>query len=151
MKSLIRSIALILLVYFFLCGCTIHHQARLYDLETGNVILVNSRIRGNRAITEAVLPNGVHCRGECVSGGEGFVSFGGAYSSVNLYSSWGNIYGYGSTTYSSTTVPLSQRGVGVSVCDDGTTMECEYRVMSFAVQGHGICRDNRGKYYRLMF
>jgi hypothetical protein len=151
MKSSINMVLFILLILLPIGGCTIHHQARLYDLETGNVILVNSRIRGNRAITEAVLPNGVHCRGECVSGGEGFASFGGAYSSANLFSSWGNIYGYGFTSYSSTTIPLSQRGVGVSICDDGTTMECEYRVMSFAVQGHGICRDNRGKYYRLIF
>ena len=128
MKSLLVKLGIILLLALLLFGgCTIHHQARLYDLEAGNVILVNSQIRGNRAITEAVLPNGVHCRGECVSGGEGFVSFGGTYSSANLYSSWGNIYGYGSTTYSSTTVPLSQRGVGVSICDDGTTIECEYR------------------------
>ena len=83
---------------------------------------MDSRIRGNRVIPEAVLPNGIRCGGKCVSGGEGFVSFGRAYSSVNLYSSWGNIYGYGSTTHSSTTVPLSQRGIGVSICDDGTTM-----------------------------
>src|SRR4030042_2820763 len=151
MKLCIRNVSLILLVLLLLSGCTIHHQARLYDLETGNVILVNSRIRGNRAINEAVLPTGEKCNGESISGGEGFVSLGGAHSSVNLFSSWGNIYGYGSTTYSSVTVPLSQRGVCVLICGNGITFECEYRVMSYAVQGHGICRDNRGKYYRLMF
>jgi hypothetical protein len=112
---------------------------------------VNARIRGNRAINEAVLPTGEKCNGESISGGEGFVSLGGAYSTINLSSSWGNIYGYGSTTYSSTTVPLSQKGVCVLICENGITFECEYRVMSYAVQGHGICRDNRGKYYRLMF
>ena len=151
MKPWTKYVLLILLVFLFLEGCTIRHQARLYDLETGNVILVNARIRGNRAINEAVLPTGEKCNGESISGGEGFVSLGGAYSSINLSSSWGNIYGYGSTTYSSTTVPLSQRGVCVLICENGITFECEYRVMSYAVQGHGICRDNRGKYYRLMF
>ncbi len=152
MKS-ITTVLVILSISFVLEGCasTIHHQARLYDLETGNVILVNSQITGNRAITEAVLPNGAHCKGESVSGGEGFTSSGYTHSSADLFSSWGKIYGYGSTSYSSTTVPLSQRGVGVAVCDDGTTMECEYIAMSTAVQGHGICRDNKGKYYRLMF
>lgn len=143
------------ILFFLLCtlltGCTIHHQARLYDLETGNVIMVNSRIRGNRAINEAVLPTGEHCNGESISGGEGSISHGVAYSSANLFSSWGNIYGQGSTTYSSATVPLSQRGVCVLICENGITFECEYRVMSHAIQGHGICRDNRGKFYRLMF
>ena len=151
MKSSTKLFLVILLVLLILGGCTIHHQARLYDLETGNVILVNARIRGNRAINEAVLPTGEKCNGESISGGEGFVSLGGAYSSINLSSSWGNIYGYGSTTYSSITVPLSQRGVCVLICGNGITIECEYRVMSYAVQGHGICRDNRGKYYRLIF
>jgi hypothetical protein len=115
------------------------------------VILVNAQIRGNRAINEAVLPTGERCNGESVSGGEGFTSSGGAYSSAYLSSSWGNIYGHGFTTYSSTSIPLSQRGVCVLVCEKGITFECEYRVMSNAVQGHGICRDNKGKYYRLIF
>jgi hypothetical protein len=151
MKSRITIVFVFLLISFLLEGCTIHHQARLYDLETGNVILVNARIRGDRAINEAVLQTGEKCNGESISGGEGFRSFGWAYSSVNLFSSWGNIYGYGSTTYSSAAIPLSQRGVSVLICENGITFECEYRVMSDAVQGHGICKDNRGKYYRLMF
>lgn len=140
MKSLIRCIALILLVSFFLYGCAIRHQARLYDLETGDVILVKAWVRGNRAINEAILPTGEHCKGESVSGGGGTVS-------------WGNIYlnYYGSASYSSAAIPLSQRGVMTMVCEKGITFDCEYVVSSFAVQGHGICRDNRGKYYRLMF
>ncbi len=150
-KSTVASV--ILFISFFLAGCasTIQHQARLYDLETGNVILVNALIRGNRAINDAVLPTGEKCNGESVSGGEGFSSFGAAHSSANLFSSWGNIYSYGSTTYSSKTIPLSQRGVCILVCENRITFECEYIVMSNAVQGHGICRDNRRKYYRLMF
>jgi len=51
MKSKVARI-LFFLLGILLTGCTIHHQARLYDLETGNVIMVNSRIRGNRAINE---------------------------------------------------------------------------------------------------
>jgi hypothetical protein len=140
MKSLIRSIALILLVSFFLCGCTIHHQARLYDLETADVILVKVYIRGNRAIDEATLPTGERCKGESVSGGAGSVTWGNIYS-----------YYYGSASYSSATIPLSQRGVMTMVCEKGIVFDCEYVVSSFAIQGHGICKDNRGKYYRLIF
>jgi len=140
MKSWVRGIALILLVSLFLCGCTIHHQARLYDLETGDVILVNAWIRGNRAINKAVLPTGERCNGESISGGGGSVSWGKIYS-----------HHYGSASYSQVNVPLSQRGVMTMVCEKGITLDCEYMVASHAVQGHGICKDNKGKYYRLMF
>jgi len=135
-----KLILLVLLVTFILCGCVVHHQARLYDLQTGDVILVDSRIVGNRATTEAILPTGEHCKGECVSGGD-----------VTIY--WGNLYSayYGSVGYYAAAIPLSQRGVGTLICDRKTVLDCEYVVSSFSVQGHGICRDNRGKIYRLIF
>ena len=38
MKSCTKIVLLILLVSLFLGGCTIRHQARLYDLETADVI-----------------------------------------------------------------------------------------------------------------
>ena len=99
-----------------------------------------SRIRGNRATTEVTLPSGETCKGESVAVGEGSVS-------------WGNIYSvyYGSASYSSVNAPTSQRGVSIYVCDRGTVNQCEYVAQSFPISGHGVCRDNRGKYYRAMF
>jgi hypothetical protein len=143
MKSFIIYIVLILLVIFFLFGCSIRHQARLYDLETGDVILGVSKIRSSsRATAEFVLPSGEKCKGESVTVQEGSVS-------------WGNIYSfyYGSASYSSTNIPLSQRGISVYICDRGTTFECEYTASTsgFSIHGHGVCRDNRGKYYRAIF
>jgi len=148
MKSWVRNLVLILLFLLLPGGCTLYQQGRLHDLETGNVILVDSKIRGNSAITEATLPNGIHCRGEYVTGREGFVTSGGSYSPRD----WGDIYGFGFTS-SSTTVPISQRGVGFVICDDGTTMDCEYKATksTFRFKGYGICRDNKEKYYRLIF
>ena len=137
---LIGKASSIFFILFLLIGCTIHHQAIMYNMETGNVILATARIRGNRAIDEATLPTGERCNGESVSGGGGSISWGNIYS-----------YYYGSASYSSATIPLSQRGVMAMVCEKGITFDCEYVVASYAVQGHGICRDNRGKYYRLMF
>ena len=140
MKLWIGNVPLILVVLLLLDGCAIRHQARLYDLETADVIVVKAWVRGNRAVNEAILPTGEQCKGESVSGGGGAVS-------------WGNIYShyYGSASYSSATVPASQRGVMTMVCEKGITFDCEYAVSSFAIQGHGICKDNRGKYYRLIF
>ena len=149
MKSWIGNLSLILLFFLLAGGCTIHHESRLYDLETGNVIVFKSSIRGNRATSEGILPNGSRCRGEAVSGGAGFVTSGGSYSS----GSWGGIYGYANTSFSAVTVPMSQRGVSFAICDDGTAIDCEYRVSApnFQIQGYGMCRDNKGKYYRLIF
>lgn len=124
MKSWVRGIALILLVSIFLCGCTIHHQARLCDLETADVILVKAYVRGNRAINEATLPTGESCKGESVSGGGGSVTWGNIYS-----------YYYGSASYSSSTIPLSQRGEMTMVCEKGIVFDCEFVVSSFAIQG----------------
>lgn len=149
MRSWARRFLLILSFLLLCGGCTIHHESRMYDLETGNVIVFKSSIRGNRATSEGILPNGSRCRGEAVSGAEGFVTSGHSYSSGN----WGNIYGYGTTSFSAVTVPVSTRGVSFVICDDGTAMDCEYRVSApnFQIQGYGMCRDNRGKFYRLIF
>jgi hypothetical protein len=140
MESCSKIVLLIWVGSLFLGGCTIRHQARLYDLETADVILVKAWVSGNRAINEATLPTGELCKGESVSGGGGSVSWGSIYS-----------YHYGSASYSSATIPLSQRGVMTMVCEKGTIFDCEYVVASFAIQGHGIFRDNRGKHYRLIF
>lgn len=148
MKSWVSNLVLILLFLLPSGGCTIYQQGTLYDLQTRNVILVDSKIKGNRGIIEATLPNGIHCRGECVTGREGFITSGGSYSPRN----WGDIYGFGFTS-SSTNVPISQRGVGFVICDDGVTMDCEYKATksTFSFKGYGICRDNKEKYYRLIF
>ncbi len=72
----IRMVFLLVVISLLICGCTIHHQARFYDLETADVILVKAWVRRNRAIDEATLPTGEHCKGESVSGGRGYVSWG---------------------------------------------------------------------------
>ncbi len=148
MKLWAGNIVLILLFLLLSGGCTIYRQGRLYDLQTGTVILVDSKITGNRAIIEATLANGTHCKGEGVTGRENFITSGGSYSPRN----WGDIYGFGFTS-SARTVPVSQRGVGFVICDDGTTMGCEYKATksTFSFKGYGICRDSKEKYYRLIF
>jgi hypothetical protein len=67
--------------------------------------------------------------------------------------SWGNIYSYyyGSASYSSVNIPLSQRGVATMVCEKGITFDCEFVASTIAIQGYGICKDNMGIYYRLIF
>jgi hypothetical protein len=67
--------------------------------------------------------------------------------------SWGNIYSYyyGSASYSSVNIPLSQRGVATMVSEKGITFDCEFVASTIAIQGYGICKDNMSIYYRLIF
>jgi len=136
----IKKVFLLTLILILFGGCTFRHQAKLYDLETGDLILVNMLVRGNRAINEASLPSGEHCKGETIFGGGGSVS-------------WGSIYlsNYGTASFSSVNIPQSQRGITTMVCEKGIIFDCEFLSPPLVMQGHGICRDNRGKYYRLIF
>lgn len=111
-------------------------QARLYDLESGQVLTAD--------YTKGV-PHGElvvhHPDGPCT----------GEYSTV-VSGSWGAIFasGAGGATASAQgmSVGFAQRGAAVAVCPGGRTIECEYVSSG---RGTGYCRDNRGGRYRLMF
>ena len=143
MNLWVKTVSLISLNLLLLMGCTYHYEARLYDLETANVTLIKAQVRGDETRTEAVLPTGEHCKGESV-----------IYEGDAVY--WGKIYSpgyYGSVSESLGAIDPSQRRVMTMVCERGITFDCEYMVItpSFEPQGHGMCRDNGGKYYRLVF
>jgi len=89
----IKCVGLFLLILALLSGCAIRHESRLYDLETGDVIIFRSLIRGNRATSEGTLPSGEKCKGESVAGGVGAISWGNIYS-----------YYYGSVNYLSASI-----------------------------------------------
>ena len=142
MNSWIKAVSFVSLNLFLLMGCTFRHEARLYDYETHAVIPMKAWVKGFQTLTEAILPTGEHCKGESVSGG------GDAES-------WGDIYSHddGSARKSLAAIPSSQRRVMTMACERGTTFDCEYIITtpSYEVEGHGMCRDNGGKYYRLIF
>ena len=53
--------------------------------------------------------------------------------------------------YSANAAQTAQRGTAVatSVMGTGWFVECEY--VASGTRGHGVCQDNRGNYYRLLF
>ena len=141
MNLWIKTVLFVSSNLFLLMGCTFHYDARLYDYETDKVIPIKAWVRGFQTRTEAILPTGEHCKGESVSGGGDSAS-------------WGEIYSYDyRSRISLAAIPLSQRRVMTIACERGTTFDCEYIITtpSYDVQGHGMCRDNGGKYYRLIF
>ena len=93
-----------------------------------------------RSTVTFTLPSGESCTGEYVT-----VS--------NDEITWGQVFAVGMTPTSGYAVTSSgqQRGRGIATGDRGTTIECEYLTSAYSPRGHGSCRDNRGKTYRLMF
>lgn len=55
--------------------------------------------------------------------------------------------------YAVNTVDRAQKGFAIAACPSGQVFECEYitNVKLSGVDGHGVCKDNRGKAYRLVF
>jgi hypothetical protein len=145
----------LMMIILFLSGC-VHSSgpdklsARLYDTQNGNVIPAWFYFSGTRVgEVGLVMPDGETMRGEYSTAPAGSTTWGSiyanAYSPVGLASS--NAFGYART------VPNALRGQAVAVGNRGTTLQCEYVTNNSRVssQGNGVCQDNRGKYYRLMF
>lgn len=111
-------------------------SARAYGLSSGEVL-------------NAVFMYDGSGRGsvELTSGSERLV---GEYVTIigGASASWGAIYG---KHYSLSIAPNAHRGSAVAVSTRGTgfTIECEY--VTTGRHGNGICRDNRGEEYRLLF
>jgi hypothetical protein len=63
---------------------------------------------------------------------------------------WGKLF---TSVHSTTTVERAQRGFALATCPGGLVYECEYltNVRFTSVDGHGVCKDNRGATYRLLF
>lgn len=117
--------------------------ARLYDLETAEVIqakfIYSGTTSGNISF---VLPSGEKFEGEYSTVPSGSITWGSIYTHAN---------GGGSSEVRSKS--LKYYGSAVLISDKKTVIECEYVTNSsrYNPQGHGACRDNRGKKYKLMF
>lgn len=131
----------IVLICAVLTGCAYTKTARLYDLKDGKITEVEAKIKGNRANLRATLPSGEFCQGECVTG-------------QAVSHSWGSIYYAGkSGSYSGSSYKTSNTGAGIMVCNQGTTFNCEYVVSGgmLNMSVYGVCLDNRGNLFRLLF
>ena len=143
--------ALLVVIMFFLFGCTSTKQARLYPVndkaaETGTLQAkyVDSGVGGGKA--SIIMPDGEILNGEYSTVDNSTVGFGSIYTSV--YGTGGSAFGSGSAT--SFSVPGSSPGIASFYGTNGTMMQCEYFV-SRSGKGGGACKSDDGALYRLHF
>lgn len=121
-------------------GCVVTRTARLYDLSTPDVVTAHYRYSGTgRGLIFTGTKEQPVCRGEyvTVAGGD---------------TAWGAIFSGGTVTQAlATTTANDQRGSAIMTCLDGVVISCEYITSAVTGSGHGACRDNHDKQFRLMF
>ena len=132
----LRRIVSGLFVLFTGSACAMTRHARLYDLDSAAVLVATFKDAwvGHGPIWIGETRESASCRGEYVT-----IPHGSA--------GWGAIYGAGAAAV----VATDQAGRAIVTCDDARVIECEYLTSSLTGRGHGACRDNQSRRYRLMF
>ena len=123
MKAFIRTGLTLVMSLAVTVGCATTHQARAYNLETGQVIPATFGYTGSgKGPIQFQFPSGETCSGE-------YVTLAGGTTA------WGSIYGTVYTSYSSAQVDSAQKGSAIATCPDGVVIECEYVTHAWSVQG----------------
>ena len=130
-----------------LAGCaTIEIPGKLYDMKGGKSLAASFLWKGDASGPTTISKADETCTGEYRTIMEGRTSFGAGSAA----GPWGGLFG---SLYSVSSTERAQKGMAVAMCPSGMTFECEYvtNVGFTSVTGHGVCKDNRGEAYRLMF
>lgn len=135
-----RCTAALFLMAFGVTGIATASKARLYDVTTGAVSVLEYKNKwwsGHGPI------RGKLSTGETVEG---------EFTTVpKSDTTWGTIYyGRGAVSGGSTRMSNAQRGSAI-VTGGGMVIQCEYVVSALSGHGSGACQDNHGKLYRIMF
>lgn len=122
-------------------GCTVVRNARLYDLQSADVLTATYKSNGTGHGNIWIGPTleNADCKGEYVTVPQGTEG-------------WGMIYrGITPTLVTTGTASTDQAGRAVVTCRDRRVIECEYITSSWTAKGSGACQDNQGHRYRLIF
>jgi hypothetical protein len=142
------NILRILAASILLPACAICATARLYDIKTGEVILAKYSkweiFLHTHGKVSATLKSGQVLTGEFSAVREDVSGWGSIYSSV--YGNGG--FASGSSYSQFHAASNVARGSGVLV-GEGKIIDCEY--VASAGHGSGACKDNEGRFYRLIF
>ena len=145
MMRINKQFILLIGIVFIFYGC--HSTARLYKLDTADVIHLNFKISvsGHGKIT-GKLPNGKELVGEYSSLSEGSTSEGtsGAGSVGSEGYEWAIAQGF------SFNQPDVQYG-SATLVGDGLVIEIVYAALKWTSHGYGVGRDNQGGRYRVRF
>ncbi len=144
-RALQLTAALLAMILLSACA-TREIQSKLFDMSTGKVLAGSFLWKGQAYGPTTIKREAEECVGEyrTVTGGSIGVGVGAAAGP------WGTLF---SSLHSVSTVDKSQKGIAIAICPSGVTFDCEYitNVALSGVDGHGVCKDNRGATYRLLF
>jgi hypothetical protein len=145
MMRINKQFILFMGIVFILYGCP--STARLYKLDTAEIIHLNFKIDGTKhgKIT-GKLPNGKELIGEynILSGGSTSSGTSGANSVDFEEYAWATAQGF------SFNEPNVKYG-SATLEGDGLLIEIVYAVLAWTTHGYGVGRDNQGGRYRVKF
>lgn len=144
-----RAVGVIGLLALILAGCVIAPvdvPVKIYDVENGDAFTAVFKWTGRQGSVSATMNGGAQCSGQYLTQASG--------SSGNS-STWGSIYGLGSTASASsktnyTATENSEQGTVIMTCSDKNVLQCEY-IVNRDNHGSGFCRDNKSKKYRFIY
>lgn len=147
-----RLIMLVVLTAF-LFGCSANSTTvELYPIkgplsesapQTVLYATVNG-VFGNSGTVAMNTPEGETCRGRWSSAAAQEVSF----STVNLFSQYGYIYGTGTSVRNK---PGVNRGEAIVVCPSGNRFDVEFYTGSGTANGYGLAKDRNHNIYKALF
>jgi hypothetical protein len=149
--SAISKMSIIFLA-FIIYGCATTTKANFYPVQgplskqnpIPIIIADVDGITSNTGNITLTLPDGEKCVGKW-SSAAGVVS---GYSTVNLFSKYGYVFGTGTSV---SNVPGVNRGEAVLVGNKGAVMEIEFYTGSGTANGWGIAKDNRENIFKVIF
>lgn len=148
-QRIVQLVSVSLAAVFAASACVIMKTARIYDLDTGNILQASFKYSGSgKGPITVAKPDGATCAGEYVTVAGGTTGWGTVFATV--YPPGGRATTATGTVITSN-VENMQKGSAVASCSDGMVMECEYVTSAGRAQGYGACTDNHGARYKLMF
>jgi hypothetical protein len=148
-RQSIRRVGLFaLLAAILVCaGCTITIGARLYDLDSGDVLQASVDTHGTgHGEIRVYAKDGTILVGEYSLVRQGLFSS----STTSVSGEVGGQYGWARAQGFTVTGSMAKVGSGV-VAGNGTVLEVVFEVDGLTAHGYGVGRDNKGHKYRLEF
>lgn len=135
-----KIIVFLVLLPIFGCSFTKTVPVRLYGVSKPEVIQAEFIFSGTtHGQISFRLPSGEE--------------FNGEYNTVRrgYDAQWGDVYGQGGGYLN--VAPTEYVGSAIAISDRGRTFTCEYTTNTsmWTPHGNGVCVDNSGNYYKLMY
>lgn len=137
-----RTVWLVALTLQFACAPRTM-SLQIYDTAGSQVIqchVIEEKRGAGHGTVQLHFPNGEVATGRFTTLRGGSTTLTGAWSAV-----------YGTAIAAETVMPNEQVGSFIANGDQGTLVECEYRVDPNTNHGNGVCKDNKERFYKFVY